>query len=150
MKIEVDLEPYYEWYSKWINWMEVTPDDVKNGNKGIHTFTMFDEWLEAQSLNVDRSIGKTVYFSVNSVGENELTYDTYLEGCTIKKGMITKIDRNQVWIDGNCYCIPYETSEYFFEKKEYAILSLHYDGDPIFEGTELKECYGEDLFTVKC
>lgn len=70
--------------------MEVTSDDVKNGNKGIHTFTMFDEWLEAQSLNVDRAIGKTVYFSVNSVGENELTYDTHLEGCTIKKGMIKK------------------------------------------------------------
>lgn len=150
MKIEVDLEPYYEWYSKWINWMEVTPDDIKNGKKGIQPFNMFDEWLEAQSLNITDAIGKTVYFSVNSVTENELTYDTFHEGCNIKKGIITKIEHNKVWIDNKCYCMPYDPSGYFFANKEYAILSLHYDGDSIFEGNELKACFPEDLFTVKC
>lgn len=148
MKIKIDFIPYYEWYAKLVNWEKLSVDDFING-KIKNPFSMFSEWLDIISIKPDKnSIGKEVYYSLNAEHRDTITYDTYLEGCVIKKGIITDISENTLQIDGR----KYNYSKYntvLFDKPEYCILYLHYDGVDIFEGNELLPMFKKDLFDIE-
>lgn len=148
MKVKIDFTPYYEWYAKWINWKKVSVNDFVNG-KIKNPFSMLDEWLDIISIKTTRNdIGKEIYYSLNALQRNEITYDTYLEGCVIKKGIITNISENILQIDNKDY-IYSKYNTVLFDKPEYCILYLHYDGTNIFEGNELLPMFSEDLFAVE-
>lgn len=148
MKIKIDFTPYYEWYAKWIDWRKVSVNDFVNG-KIENPFSMLSEWLDIVSIKINRdNIGKEVYYSLNAVQRNTITYDTYLEGCVIKKGIITGISENILQIDDRDYAYS-KHSTILFDKPEYCILYLHYDGNDIFEGNELLPMFSEDLFTIE-
>ena len=110
---------------------------------------MLDEWLDIISIKpTQNDIGKEIYYSLNALQRNEITYDTYLEGCVIKRGVITDITENILQIDGKDY-IYSQYNTVLFDKPEYCILYLHYDGTNIFEGNELLPMFNEDLFIVE-
>lgn len=148
MKVKVDFTPYYEWYAKWIDWKKVSVNDFVNG-KVENPFSMLDEWLDIISIKpTQNDIGKEIYYSLNALQRNEITYDTYLEGCVIKKGVITDISENILQIDNKDY-IYSQYNTVLFDKPEYCILYLHYDGTNIFEGNELFQMGGKnDLFRL--
>ena len=103
MKVKINFTPYYEWYAKWIDWKKVSVNDFVNG-KIENPFGMLDEWLDIISIKpTQNDIGKEIYYSLNALQRNEITYDTYLEGCVIKKGVITDISKNILQIDGKDY-----------------------------------------------
>ena len=136
MKVKINFTPYYEWYAKWIDWKKVSVNDFVNG-KIENPFSMLDEWLDIISIKpTQNDIGKEIYYSLNALQRNEITYDTYLEGCVIKRGVITDITENILQIDGKDY-IYSQYNTVLFDKPEYCILYLHYDGTNIFEGNEL-------------
>ena len=148
MKVKIDFTPYYEWYAKWINWKKVSVNDFVNG-KMKNPFSMLDEWLDIISIKITRNdIGKEIYYSLNALQRNEITYDTYLEGCVIKKGIITNISENILQIDNKDYFYSNYNTVLFY-KPDYFILFLHYDGTNIFEGNELLPMFSEDLFAVE-
>lgn len=80
MKVKINFTPYYEWYAKWIDWKKVSVNDFVNG-KIENPFGMLDEWLDIISIKpTQNDIGKEIYYSLNALQRNEITYDTYLEG----------------------------------------------------------------------
>lgn len=106
------------------------------------------EWLDIISIKpTQNDIGKEIYYSLNAVQRNTITYDTYLEGCVIKKGVITRVSENILQIDGKYNYLKYNAV--LFDKPEYCILYLHYDGAEIFEDNELLPMFGEDLFSIE-
>ena len=148
MKVKINFTPYYEWYAKWIDWKKVSVDDFVKG-KIENPFSMLDEWLDIISIKpTQNDIGKEIYYSLNALQRNEITYDTYLEGCVIKRGEITDISENILQIDNKDY-IYSQYNTVLFDKPEYCILYLHYDGTNIFEGNELLPMFNEDLFIVE-
>lgn len=148
MKVKINFIPYYEWYAKWIDWEKVSVNDFVNG-KIKNPFSMLDEWLDIISIKpTQNDIGKEIYYSLNALQRNEITYDTYLEGCVIKRGVITDILENILQIDGKDY-IYSQYNTVLFDKPEYCILYLHYDGTNIFEGNELLPMFSEGLFIVE-
>lgn len=147
MKIKIDFTPYYEWYAKWIDWKRVSVNDFING-RIENPFSMLSEWLDIVSVKINRNIiGKEIYYSLNAEHRDTITYDTYIEGCIIKKGIITDISKDILQIDGKDYICSKNTI--LFDKLEYCILHLHYDGTDIFEGNELLPMFTEDLFTIE-
>ena len=127
MKIKIDFTPYYEWYAKWIDWKKVSVNDFING-RIENPFSMLSEWLDIVSVKINRNIiGKEIYYSLNAEHRDTITYDTYIEG----KDYICS--KNTI----------------LFDKLEYCILHLHYDGTDIFEGNELLPMFTEDLFTIE-
>lgn len=85
MKIKIDFTPYYEWYAKWIDWKKVSVNDFING-RIENPFSMLSEWLDIVSVKINRNIiGKEIYYSLNAEHRDTITYDTYIEGCIIKK-----------------------------------------------------------------
>lgn len=123
MKVKINFTPYYEWYAKWIDWKKVSVNDFVNG-KIENPFGMLDEWLDIISIKpTQNDIGKEIYYSLNALQRNEITYDTYLEGCVIKKGVITDISKNILQIDGKDY-IYSQYNTVLFDKPEYCILYL--------------------------
>ena len=79
MKVKINFTPYYEWYAKWIDWKKVSVNDFVNG-KIENPFSMLDEWLDIISIKpTQNDIGKEIYYSLNALQRNEITYDTYLE-----------------------------------------------------------------------
>lgn len=110
---------------------------------------MLNEWLDIISIKPTKNnIGKEVYYSLNAIQRDEITYDTYLEGCVIKRGVVTDITENILQIDGKDYIYSkYDIG--LFDKPEYCILYLQYDGTNIFKGNELLPMFNEDLFTVE-
>ena len=148
MKVKINFTPYYEWYAKWIDWKKVSVNDFVNG-KIENPFSMLDEWLDIISIKpTQNDIGKEIYYSLNALQRNEITYDTYLEGCVIKRGVITDITENILQIDGKDY-IYSQYNTVLFDKPEYCISYLHYDGTNIFEGDELLPMFNENLFIVE-
>lgn len=148
MKVKMNFTPYYEWYAKWIDWKKVSVSDFVNGIIE-NPFSMLDEWLDIISIKpIQNDIGKEIYYSLNAVHRDKITYDTYLEGCVIKKGIITNISENILQIDNKDY-IYSKYNTVLFDKPEYCILYLHYDGTNIFEGNELLPMFSEDLFAVE-
>lgn len=85
MKVKINFTPYYEWYAKWIDWKKVSVNDFVNG-KIENPFSMLDEWLDIISIKpTQNDIGKEIYYSLNALQRNEITYDTYLEGCAFAR-----------------------------------------------------------------
>lgn len=146
-KVNIDLIPYYEWYSMWRDWDTVTVEDFLNG-KVENPYSMISDWLETVAITIGSNIiGKEVFYSLNAVGRNEITYDTYLEGCIILKGKVTNVTDSVIQIDGKDYWYS-KGNAILFDKPEYCLLSLLYDGEELFEGLELGREYGEDLFVI--
>lgn len=146
-KVNIDLMPYYEWYSKWRDWDTVTVEDFLKG-RVENPYSMISDWLETVAITISSNIiGKEVFYALNAVGRNEITYDTYLEGCIILKGKVTNVTDSVIQIDGKDYWYS-KGNEFLFDKPEYCLLSLHYDGGELFEGLELGREYGEDLFVI--
>lgn len=147
-KIEIDFMPYYKWYANWINWKSVSVNDFIN-KRVENPFAMLSDWLDMVSIKIDKNvIGREVYYSLNAEHRDTITYDTYLEGCIIKKGMITDVLDGVLQIDGKNFTYSsYETR--IFEKPEYCILCLCYDGCNIFEGNQLLPEFSEDLFVIE-
>lgn len=147
-EIKIDFTPYYEWYAKWINWKKVSVNDFVNG-KIENPFGMLDEWLDIISIKPNKNnIGKEIYYSLNAEKRDTITYDTYLEGCVIKKGIITNVLDNVIQIDRKDFFYS-PSNTVLFDKLEYCILYLHYDGCDIFEGNFLLPMFSEDLFTIE-
>ena len=148
-KLLVDLTPYLKWYCKWINWKTVTIEDFQSGKvTDPSPYTMLDEWLDQMAVPINKlHIGQDVFYSINAEHQDELCYDTWLEGCIIKGGKITDISDRFIEIDRIPY--TYHTdSDFVFLKPEYCVLSMTYDGDSMFEGPVLSACYSRDLLIV--
>lgn len=78
--------------------------------------------------------------------QDEITYDTFLEGCRIIKGKVTKVTPVQICVNGKFY--DYAEGKVVFDKLEYCILSLVYDGDMLFQGNMMDSIYPDNLIDI--
>lgn len=70
----------------------------------------------------------------------------FLEGCRIIKGKVTKVTPVQICVNGKFY--DYAEGKVVFDKLEYCILSLVYDGDMLFQGNMMDSIYPDNLIDI--
>ena len=68
----------------------------------------------------------------------------------IKKGIVNDLNEKTITIDNKSYLIPFNTTGILFDKIEYCLLNLNYDGCDIFKGNELSKDFSVDLFRIDC
>lgn len=155
MKYHINLLPYFQWLSDWIkDFAPLTVSELSKGKFGELTFTLLSEWLEKQTLPLNENlIGKEVWFSFETECPTCISYDTYLSGCIIKKETVTDIDMasNTITIGTSSFSMQ---SVELFDKVEYCLLSLHYDGCDIFVlntngDFKIAPGFTEDLYEIK-
>lgn len=155
MKYHINLLPYFQWLSDWRkDFAPITVSELSKGKLGELTFTLLSEWLEKQTLPLNENlIGKEVWFSFETECPTCISYDTYFSGCIIKKETVTDVDMasNTITIGTSSF---YMQSVELFDKVEYCLLSLHYDGCDIFVlntngDFEIAPGFPEDLYEIK-
>lgn len=146
---DFDLMPFYKWFADWI---ERPLEEIMQEDH----FHMISDWLDVVSVKAKDSLGKEVYFGVNQEHKNELTYDVWLEGISIVKGIVTDVEETNsvfefiVTINGQRFIINDCYGE-LFSCKEHAILKSNYDGSDLFKGNIPNTKYNiENLVKIEC
>lgn len=144
-KLKVDLTKYHRWFIRWSK-RNITEEDCLN-EKIEDLYVMLSDWLDLMAIPIDRKLmGQEIVFPVNAEHQDEITYDTFLEGCRIIKGKVTKVTSVQICVNGKFY--DYAEGKVVFDKLEYCILSLVYDGDMLFQGNMMDSIYPDNLIDI--
>lgn len=148
-KIE-NINKYFEWYANWMNFNDSTVESILEGKYG-NPFLLLSEWLEHIALSGDEAVGKTVYYPVEQHNNMELSFDCWLDGVKIKKGVIDSYNDGVVIINNCSYYVGNERM--FFEDEGCCIASITYDGadflDFEIDGTIIIPLgYSKDLIII--
>lgn len=149
MKIE-NINKYFEWYANWMNFNDSTVESIIEGKYG-NPFLLLSEWLEHIALSGDEAVGKTVYYPVEQGNNMELSFDCWLDGVKIKKGVIDSYNDGVAVINNCSYYVGNERM--FFEDEGCCIASITYDGadflDFEIDGTIIIPLgYSKDLIII--
>lgn len=149
----INLEPYFEWYA---NWLGITVEEIKSDKREISPFNMLSEWLEQFEKPCSDFIEKEVYFSINREHKDEITYDSWLEGVCVKKGLVENITATNITISGTTYKLPFYNNGLLYEKLEHCLLHIIYDGyDGIIDiglngAISINKQYSDELVVIEC
>lgn len=154
--LDIDIDEYFQWYANWVDWKNVTADEIKTGKAGVSPYGMFSDWVKTKAVRLKDSVGKMVYYPLNAEHKDAITTDVWLEGVSIHYGRIEKVEETTfregymgyiVMLDGKQYCLSNpDANTTFFEEKDLLLSTLHYDGDYIYDGITLIEQFNNNLY----
>ena len=132
-KLKVDLSRYHRWFIRWSE-RNITEEDCLNGEIE-NLYVMLSDWLDLMAIPIDRKlIGQEIVFPVNAEHQDKITYDTFLEGCRIIKGKVTKVTPVQICVNGKFYdYAPYIEGQFTASVDTEKSYSLDEIGDMSFE-----------------
>jgi len=138
--LQINEDEFQKWYKNWREeGMDISPND-----------SMFDIWMDMKIDNefndIKTLLGKVLWYAVDQT-QNELCTDVWYCGVTIKHGKVTREDNKCFHIEGYDKPISKESlSVYVFLNKDLLLFSLHYDGDSLYSGKQIKSCFSHGEF----
>lgn len=131
--LQINEDEFHQWYNNW-----------REEEMGISpTNGMFDIWMEykidSEFNDIKTLLGKILWYSIDQKTHNDLCTDLFISKVVIKNGKVIKEDDLCFYIEGYDKSISKKSlSEYVFLNKNSLLFNLHYDGEAIHSGKQIK------------